>query len=281
MEQRGAAAALGELPDVPSPSGVAIVLDADAAAAFAELAAGHGPAVVSPLLRAALGKALTRAGVLPTSACDALSPLPLEVVVAVAAQLPVDQRLLLALVSRAFRALAAEPGVWRVVDLSPASGVRLVSAALLRAAAAKAAGSIVTLDLTNAVDETEGPLSFEAVEEARRPTSVTPRHAAHQRRAACLWLLAHSPPQVVAANARSLRRLVLLTNECLHYPSGRLTRLLTSAPGLTSVEADVGCTAAASPAVLRNEAPFGSVRLRKLLAQDFLGGEADVLGPGP
>jgi hypothetical protein len=74
--------------------------------------------------------------------------LPHALALAVCALLPVDQRLRCAEVCRGWRALLSDVGLWLRLDLSPAGGVARASDALLRAAAARAAGGLQALDLT-------------------------------------------------------------------------------------------------------------------------------------
>lgn len=75
-------------------------------------------------------------------------PLPLPLVLQVLLSLPVDQRLLAALVSRAFRAAVADPSLWRDVSMAPGSGVSRASDSLLLAVARKARGQLVRLDVS-------------------------------------------------------------------------------------------------------------------------------------
>lgn len=225
------------------PSPVRPELSPVLASALAELAAGNLPSSLSPVLRAALGAALARCGVRPACADDAL-PLPLSIVVDVCARLPVHQRLLLALVSRAFRALVKEEDLWRVVSLAPDSGVAAahVGDALLRAVAAKAAGSVVELD----VSEWRG-LTDAAVLE------------------------------VVRANACTLRRLRVY--ESVGYASelDAVVRLLRAAPALESLEADLACLAGVAPGLLANHAPYGALRVRTLKVNGPWAGEAQAM----
>jgi hypothetical protein len=82
-------------------------------------------------------------------AAPALAPLPLALVLHILSLLPVDCRLLCAGVCRSWRAAREERSLWLRLDLS-ASGVsskRKATDALLRAAAARACGELVALDL--------------------------------------------------------------------------------------------------------------------------------------
>ena len=82
-------------------------------------------------------------------AAHAFPQLPLDFVLAVFAQLPADQRLRCAEVSRAWRATVALPELWRRLDLSPASGVaQPPTPALLHAAVARAGSALTMLDVS-------------------------------------------------------------------------------------------------------------------------------------
>ena len=78
----------------------------------------------------------------------AFPQLPLEPVLSIFLLLPVDQRLRCAEVSRAWRATVVLPALWRRLDLSLASGVARVSAAMLRAAVARAGSALTVLDVS-------------------------------------------------------------------------------------------------------------------------------------
>jgi hypothetical protein len=82
-------------------------------------------------------------------AAPALAPLPAALVLHILSLLPVDTRLRCAEVCRSWRAALEERSLWLRLDLS-ASGVspkRAVTDALLHAAAARAGGELVALDL--------------------------------------------------------------------------------------------------------------------------------------
>ena len=81
----------------------------------------------------------------------AFPALPLAVELRIFSLVPADQRLRCAEVARGWRATVAQPALWSRVDLSPASGVELpVSAGLLHAAVARAAGALAVLDVSGA-----------------------------------------------------------------------------------------------------------------------------------
>ena len=95
---------------------------------------------------------LTRRAVREQASCQSpLPPLPRTLALEVFARVPVDQRLLLAFVSRAWRAAASEPALFRCVDLSTGSGVEHVNDSLLLAISAKARGLLRSLDVAGRV----------------------------------------------------------------------------------------------------------------------------------
>jgi hypothetical protein len=161
-------------------------------------------------------------------AAPALAPLPYALVLHILSLLPVDCRLLCAGVCRSWRAALEERSLWQRLDLT-ACGVspkRLVTDALLHAAAARARGELVALDLRGCTH-----LKFDA-------------------------LLA-----AVTANG-SLQELRICGHDGLRtYALGvhALEALLRAAPRLSVCEADVVCRELA-PArrLLHNEPPFAS-----------------------
>jgi hypothetical protein len=80
-------------------------------------------------------------------ATSALSPLPLSVVLHIFSLLPVDARLRCLEVCRGWRAVFSERSLWTRLDLSTSCGVERVPLGLLRAAAARAGGLLVALDV--------------------------------------------------------------------------------------------------------------------------------------
>ena len=83
--------------------------------------------------------------------CAGFASLPRFLALDIFARLPADARLLLALVSPSWRALAAEPSLWACVDLSDASGLTRTSDTLLLACSAKARGGMRSLDVCGRV----------------------------------------------------------------------------------------------------------------------------------
>jgi hypothetical protein len=157
--------------------------------------------------------------------------LPHALALALFALLPVDQRMRCAEVCRGWRAVLFDASLWLRLDLSPAGGVARATDALVRAAAARAAGRLQALDLSGC------------------------RGLAHHHAAICA---------VAAQNTGALMELRLAAPEPDFVMSVReLEALLQAAPLLLVLEADVGCTSAADTRrLLRNEAPFGPLRMR-------------------
>ena len=157
--------------------------------------------------------------------------------------LPVDQRLLLSAVSRGLRATFSATVLWQNVDLSRGSGVRAArKSTLLRAITAKAAGTMVSLRVTDVFNENDWPF-FKAVREA------------------------------VRANSASLRRLSVFGCEDVSpvfsldmaLGIGLVEGLLADAPRLDFLETDVWSTNASNARlVLRNESPYGVLRARRV-----------------
>jgi hypothetical protein len=156
-------------------------------------------------------------------AAPALAPLPHALVLHILSLLPVGARLLCAAVCRSWRAALEERSLWIRLDLS-ASGVspkRVVTGALLHAAATRARGELVALDLRGcniSVDALLAVANGAALREFRT-------YIGH---------VGYSEPLLTALEA-----------------------LLRTAPRLTVCDADVVCHEFAhARCVLRNEPPF-------------------------
>jgi hypothetical protein len=170
------------------------------------------------------------------AAASSVTTLPHTLVLLVFARLPADARLLAAAVCRGWRAALSDAGLWLRLDLSAASGVSPTLTAthgaldgLLRAAAARAGGQLQTLDVRGA-----SAVSDEA-------------------------LLA-----VVGANGGSLRSLTVTDVAPLTHLAVRA--LLRAAPQLEAFDADAVCfTVDTARSMLRKQAPFGPLRVRRLL----------------
>jgi hypothetical protein len=181
----------------------------------------------------------------------ALSSLPLFLMLHIFSLLPVDQRLRCAEVCRDWRSALAERSLWTRLDVSVTSGVREPAErsydeegddedmgdrpwdALLCCAAARAGGTLQSLH-------------------------VDREHVSH---AALL--------EVAAANADALRELHAHTVSRLGFDvDDQVQALLAAAPRLRVLATDLNCevwadTETANRA-LRNEAPFGPLRVRRL-----------------
>ena len=154
--------------------------------------------------------------------------LPHSVALQIFALLPADQRARAAVICRAWRAIVAEPCLWTRLDLSPASGVkRPVTDAVLRGAAALARGALEVLDLGDCDTSPEAEL------------------------------------EVIVANAGSLRELSWCCDDAV-LKAGWVEKLALAAPQLRLFQADTAASAADAIRMLRNEAPFGALRLRTL-----------------
>jgi hypothetical protein len=165
-------------------------------------------------------------------------------------RLPADQLARAACVSRAWRAAVADPALWLRLDLSVKSGVRCwVDDDCVLAAAARARGGLVALDVSGQVQ---------------------------------MWAALRA---VAAANAASLRELRTVVAQEGNSGWRELEALLRAAPALHVLGADVRfCTCATARRMLRNEPPFGQLRLRSLLIDvdepglDLPGLAADLAG---
>jgi hypothetical protein len=159
------------------------------------------------------------------------------------ARTPVDARARAAAVCKAWCDVLAERSLWTRLDLSRAGGVarERVTDALLRGAAAKAQGSLTALDVSDC----------ERLTHATLLEVVTANAGALTELRACLGLARSTAEQVEA--------------------------LLGAAPLLTVCHTDAQADAAVARRLLRNEPPFGPLRVRKLAVfPPFPGGEADV-----
>jgi hypothetical protein len=160
------------------------------------------------------------------------------------ARTPVDARARAACVCHAWCDVLSERSLWTRLNLSPKSGVARarVLDALLRGAAAKARSGLTALDVSDSEQLTH------------------------------LVLL-----EVVAANAGTLTELRacnILTLSALTTEQNEAH--LRAAPLLTAYHADTHADAAAACRMLRNEPPFGPLRLQTLAVYRWPGGEADV-----
>jgi hypothetical protein len=165
---------------------------------------------------------------------------------AILRRVPVDARARCACLNSGWRDELAEVSLWTRLDLSRTSGVRVrVTDAVLRGASGLARGGLAALDVTGC------------------------EHVTHDE------LL-----PVVTSNARALAEL-RVQDWRVQRVAARLTcpnaeALLHAAPLLRVLEADMSVTATEAPRMLRNEAPFGPLHVRRLEA-DFGGEDGDIV----
>jgi hypothetical protein len=156
------------------------------------------------------------------------------------ALLPVDQRLRCAEVCRGWRAALLDVSLWLRLDLSPAGGVARATEALLRAAAKRAAGGVQALDLANCGGITLDAMCAVAAENGAALVEL--RMAAPE----------DTPALLLALSAQQFEQ------------------LLRAAPQLRVLDADASCEGVAEARrLLRNEAPFGPLRLRTISAAEI------------
>jgi hypothetical protein len=183
--------------------------------------------------------ALTVAALPHALLLEVLSRVPHALVLHILSLLPVDCRLRCAEVYRSWRAAADDPTLWRRLDLSTATGglTCVASDSLLRAAAARAAGHLETLDVSGCFHIT---------------------HAA---------LLA-----VVTANSASMRELHVRGSMMRTDLSVAETEaLMRAAPALRACHAGVQtCEVPVARAMLRADPPFAALRIQCLsLGDDY------------
>jgi hypothetical protein len=172
------------------------------------------------------------------------SSLPHCLVVRVLAALPADVRLRCAEVCRAWRTAVSDRTLWLCVDLSPARGVvQTVNDALLLAVAARVAGHMQALRLP--ASNTDG-----VTEDA---------------------LLA-----VLQANSSQMRELHVTSScEDVYFPASLVEQMLDAAPRLRLFRTNVVAPVREAARVLRNEAPFGPLRVRVLHIDTDMGSYED------
>jgi len=186
---------------------------------------------------------------------------------------PADQRARLALVHPTWACFLARPTCWQVLDLS-ASGVDVCCDKLLKGAAARACGSLHTLDVSACLwrlciearnpDPNGGNIDDCEFDDER--IKLTDEGLNLRRYVSTAALLS-----VLAANSRSLRVLrAICTHELCDAPVAaglrppQLHAILAAAPGLTSFLADIACMLQQASPLLRNEGVYAPVRVRRL-----------------
>ena len=165
----------------------------------------------------------------PTS-IDVLPPALLRAIILA---LPVDQRARCACVSRSWSDAVADPALWLRLDLSDGSGMTCqMGDAALRAAAARAQGRLEVLKVNQ--DLPEYSVSLAALRDN------------------------------AAANAATLRELRGLRFSTAGEGFANLQELLLAAPALVALEASMSCTCDYGIPLLRNEPPFGPLRMHSM-----------------
>jgi hypothetical protein len=169
--------------------------------------------------------------------CTVLAPLPHALVLLIFSLVPVDQRLRCLEVCKGWYATLKERSFWTLLDISATAGLaRRATDALLRAAAARAAGQLQALHLTD-----------------------------------CMVITHEALLEVAGANADTLTEL-RMEGSCRRDPYGdalalvgQVEAVLGAAPRLRLLAADVSCEAVAEAhRLLRNEGAFAALRVRKL-----------------
>jgi hypothetical protein len=220
-------------------------------------------------LQARYAAAAAVAAAAPALPMAGLETLPHEVLLRIFAALPVDTRLVACAVARSWARFLASPVLWQTLDLSPAGGVarRAVHVRLLRAAAARAAGTLHTLDVSDCV----WLLGTESFEYLDLDHSDSDKEETDEDLAPRSWLPVHTLRTVLAANAGTLRCVRALCGAALcAAPAAaglrppQLTALLASAPRLRELHADVACMPSQAPALLRGDGDAAPLRLRRL-----------------
>jgi hypothetical protein len=190
----------------------------------------------------------------------AFAALPQGLVHAIFVRVPVDTRLRCSEVCPAWRDTLMERSLWTRLDLSAASGVslRAIDNAFLCAAAARAGGCLAVLDITGT-----GRMNVDRL------------------------IALDTLCDVLVANASTLRELHVSWHSCYVHDVERnaapntpahFVALLQAAPLLLALHAsEVHCTEAAEMrALLRNEPPFGPLRVQHVqLLADSLRAELD------
>jgi hypothetical protein len=131
--------------------------------------------------------------------------------------------------------VVSEPALWTRLDLSPSSGVTVaVTDAVLRGAAARARGGLVALHVS-----TGRNVSQEALVAALRANAST------------------------LTELRIFSLTLYFLDPLFDGGEEALEALLRAAPRLTRCETDVHCDPATAVRMLRNEPPFGALRVRQ------------------
>ena len=219
------------------PAAQALDLGYASAAVLAQLEAARLLARVDGMadgvrgVRGALVGCVTAAAGSGAACGTTFASLPHAVALTIFGRVPADQRARVALVCRAWRDALADPAAWAVLDLSLRSGITVaVTDATLRGAAARANGRLRELVLDGC-------------------DAVTP--------AARL--------QVVTANASTLCSLSCTYSKIDQFmPFQHVDALARAAPQLEEFRVNAEATYEQAMCMLRNDAPFGALKLRSL-----------------
>jgi hypothetical protein len=183
-------------------------------------------------------------------ATSALSPLPLSVVLHIFSLLPIDCRLRCSEVCRGWRSVLLERSLWTQLDLTAASGGLVQRQqpgfldSLVRCAAARAGGGLQSLRLDD------------------RFTHAALLDVAVANAGALRELHTHG-------NVRGLEDARARLRERRTFTADEASALLGAAPLLHVLATDLACNGTdvqAARRALRNEAPFGPLRVRQLCA---------------
>ena len=166
--------------------------------------------------------------------------LPEPVLLVLFLALPVDARARAACVCRAWRAFLADVSLWQVLDLTPAGGVAAerVTENLARGASARAAGNLRVLNFTH--------------------------------------LLNLNTRTLLDAVASGTAALQLVTTNC-YLSTTALQGVLAAAPRLQVFNAHALGQCKALLPILRNEPPYGPLRVNRLRVKLHGAADADVL----
>lgn len=200
-----------------------------------------------------------------------LEDLPAALRLRCLAPLPVDARSRCAVLSKAWRDLLAGTAAWTRLDLSPSACVtcRASDDDLLRCAAAKAGGALVSLNVTGLAS-----LRMETLQEVLTANSRTMSELRVKVRA---WRRLAASRCATTPLRRALGRgqALVAREEAGSQPekAGWLMpedaeAVLAAAPALQTLVASLRCTPQAAAPLLRGEPPFGPLRVTCLKLTD-------------
>ena len=201
-------------------------------------------------LRAALSWRASQETCDESARCALLDQLPPSFTEDLLALLPVDARARAAVVCRRWRAVVADPRTWRVLDLSPETvSLRHVTDDVLRAAAARCAGQLTVLNVNGCDD-----LSDVAILEVVEANALSLRELHHVSKADTVQLRDMDADDY--DDVRIIRPLSV----------NDVDQFLGAAPHLLVFSVYVRATLEEAARMLRNEAPYGTLRVSRLVA---------------